>query len=223
MQNILEKVVSFLFLIVNFFLNLIFSISTNLIPPPDELFEVNMVANITSPQQVVWKSDDLIIFITDGDIWEYSISKDSSTNLGKREPNEFVGVGDDGQILLCTIEHFTISSPDEFSTRLVVKDTESDESKEMYFFETIRPISLDSEKIIAVTAVDFLEQFFYEIDIESGDMREIEEPRKNIRQIYIPEEVVVKDIDFSDSGDYVIEDIFGNVYVGIRRKSKNSN
>lgn len=233
MQNILEKIVSFLFLIVNFFLNIIANLTVSMIVP-EEFMDVNMIANITNPQQVVWKSNDSVVFVTDGDIWEYTISEDSSKHIGKRESNDFVGIGDDGEILLCSIEHFTISSRDEFSTRFVIREMEREgskenkeskksegikESKQMEFFETIRPIYLDSKEIIAVTAVDFLEQYFYEIDIESGDMREIKEPRERVTPIYIPEEVEVKNIYFGEGKEYVIEDIFGNVYVSVRKDS----
>ena len=217
MQNILEKIVSFLFLIVNFFLNIIANITVNMILPKESV-DINMIANITSPQQVIWKSSDEIIFVTDADIWEYSISQDISKIIGTRETNEFVGVGEDGEILLCSIEHFTISSDDEFSTKFVVRDLNKEEKREMYFFETIRPIYLDSEKIIAVTAVDFLETYFYEIDIKSGDMEEIEEPKEKISPVFIPEDIDVKDIYFGEDNKYVIEDMFGNVYVSVKEK-----
>ncbi len=217
MQNILEKIVSFLFLIVNFFLNIIANITVNMILPKESV-DINMIANITSPQQVIWKSSDEIIFVTDADIWEYSISQDISKIIGTRETNEFVGVGGNGEILLCSIEHFTISSYDEFSTKFVVRDLNKEEKREMYFFETIRPIYLDSEKIIAVTAVDFLETYFYEIDIKSGDMEEIEEPKEKISPVFIPEDIDVKDIYFGEDNKYVIEDMFGNVYVSVKEK-----
>jgi hypothetical protein len=215
MQNILEKVVSFLFLIVNFFLSIIAKITVNMIIP-EESVNVNMVANITNPQQVIWKSSDEIIFVTDEDIWEYMVSEDSSSHVGKREGNEFVGIGEEGEILLCSIEHFTISSYDEFSTRFVVKGLNNEEEREMYFFETIRPIYLDDEKIVAITAVDFLETHFYEIDIKSGEMKEIEEPKGNIAPVYIPEDIDVKEIYFEENWGYVIEDVFGNLYL-VRR------
>lgn len=212
MQNILEKIVSFLFLIVNFFLSIIAKITVNMIIP-EEFVDINMIANITNPQQVIWRSSDRIIFVTDEDIWEHVVSENSSIHIGKRKPNEFVGLDVDGSILLCEIEHYIISSPDEFSTKFVVKDYNKDEEIEMSFFETIRPIYLDSEKILAVTAVDFLERHFYEIDIKSGEMKEIEEPKSKITPVYIPDDIDVKEIYSGEDGRHVIEDIFGNVYV----------
>jgi hypothetical protein len=215
MQNILEKIVSFLFLIVNFFLSIIAKITVNMVVP-EEFVDVNMVANITNPQQVIWKSSDEILFVTNGDIWEYDITEKSSKKVGERKGNEFVGLTNDGDIMLCEIEHFTISSYDEFSTKFVVKGLNNEEEREMYFFETIRPIYLDSEKILAVTAVDFLETHFYKIDIKSGEMKEVKEPKDNIAPVYIPEDIDIKDIYFGENGDYVLEDVFGNVYVCVK-------
>lgn len=217
MQNILEKIVSFLFLIVNFFLSIIAKITVNMIIP-EEFVDINMIANITNPQQVIWRSSDRIIFVTDEDIWEHVVSENSSIHIGKRKPNEFVGLDVDGSILLCEIEHYIISSPDEFSTKFVVKDYNKDEEIEMSFFETIRPIYLDSEKILAVTAVDFLERHFYEIDIKTGEMKEIEEPKSKITPVYIPEDIEVKEIYSGEDGRHVIEDIFGNVYLLMKKE-----
>jgi hypothetical protein len=217
MKNILEKIVSLLFLIVNFFLGIIAKITVNMIIP-EEFVDINMISNITNPQQVIWRSSDRIIFVTDEDIWEYVVSENSSIHIGKRKPNEFIGVGVNGQILLCSIEHFTISSYDEFSTKFVVKEYNKDEEIEMSFFETIRPIYLDSKKILAVTAVDFLERHFYEIDTKNGEMKEIEEPRSKITPIYIPDDIDVKEIYSGEDGKHVIEDVFGNVYLLIKKR-----
>jgi hypothetical protein len=185
---------------------------------PEEFVDINMIANITNPQQVIWRSSDRIIFVTDEDIWEHVVSENSSIHIGKRKPNEFVGLDVDGSILLCEIEHYIISSPDEFSTKFVVKDYNKDEEIEMSFFETIRPIYLDSEKILAVTAVDFLERHFYEIDIKTGEMKEIEEPKSKITPVYIPEDIEVKEIYSGEDGRHVIEDIFGNVYLLMKKE-----
>jgi hypothetical protein len=185
---------------------------------PEEFVDINMIANITNPQQVIWRSSDRIIFVTDEDIWEHVVSENNSIHIGKRKPNEFVGLDVDGSILLCEIEHYIISSPDEFSTKFVVKDYNKDEEIEMSFFETIRPIYLDSEKILAVTAVDFLERHFYEIDIKTGEMKEIEEPKSKITPVYIPEDIEVKEIYSGEDGRHVIEDIFGNVYLLMKKE-----
>lgn len=132
-----------------------------------------LIPNITNPQQVIWKDMDHIIFVKDADIFEYNIVEKALENVGQRKPNEFVGLDGDKNIVLCVIEHFLINSKDEFSTIFTI------DGKELKFFPTIRPISLQGDTIIAMTAMDFLEQHYYEISIASGEMKEIDEP-KNI-------------------------------------------
>lgn len=152
-----------------------------------------LIPNITNPQQIIWKDMDHVIFVKDENILEYDITEKSFLNVGTRKPNEFVGLDTNGDITLCGIEHFFINSEDEFSTLFTVKE------KDLKFFPTIRPISLNGDIIIAMTALDFLEQHYYEISISSGEMKEIEEP-KDINGV-------------EDKTLYIEKDILGNMYL----------
>jgi len=149
-----------------------------------------LIPEITAPQQIFWKNPENVIFVKDSDIFEFNIVKRSLSKIGNREPNEFVGLDENKAIILCRIEHFIIDSEDEFSTLFTIQD------KELRFFPTIRPISLDGDTIIAMTALDFLEQHYYEISISRGDMKEIS----------IPEATEKGPI-------YIEEDTLGNVYL----------
>ncbi len=149
-----------------------------------------LIPNITNPQQVLWTDMGHVVFVKDADIFEYDIVEKTLENIGIREPNEFVGLDKDGNIVLCGIEHFLINSKDEFSTVFTIN------GKELKFFPTIRPISLDGDTIIAVTALDFLEQHYYEISITSGEIIEIDQP---------------KNIEFQTLS--IQKDILGNVYL----------
>ena len=187
---------------------------------PKEEIAINMVANITSPQQVIWKSSDEIIFVTDADIWEYSISQDMGRIIGTRETNEFVGVDykkeEEKELLFCKIEHYIISSYDEFSTKFTISRKSEEQEKEVSFFQTIKPIYMDEEKIIAKTAMDFLQEHFYIIDINTGELKEIEEPKKKRFKLYIPKDIDFKNAYVRDNERYVIEDLFGNIYVCVK-------
>lgn len=149
-----------------------------------------LIPNIVNPQQVLWKDMDHIIFVKDADIFEYNVVEKTLENIGTRKQNEFVGLDENGNIVLCGIEHFLINSKDEFSTIFTIN------GKELKFFPTIRPISLDGDTILAITALDFLEQHYYEISISSGEMKEIDQP---------------KDIEYQTL--YVQKDFLGNVYL----------
>lgn len=173
--------------------------------------ETYLIENITSPEQVIWKSNDEILLIEEEKIYSHIISKRETSFLMERNPNDFVGIDAEGNIILCSIEHFTISSMNEFSTKFTVL------GKEYYFFETIRPIFLNEEEIIAVTAMDFLEKHFYKIMLNDGSMEEIHEPKRRDFEINIPTDMYVKKVYGRDSNLYIIQDIFGNLYVYIKR------
>jgi len=174
------------------------------------VIDFHMVDNITNPQQVLWKNENSLLFVIDGDIWEYSIESRKKSWVGRRKPNEFVGIDSNDNILLCEFEHYIIYSPDEFSTKFTV--TRDDVISEFYFFETIRPIYLDEEKVIAVTAMDFLEQYQYLIDLEEGSIREIEIENRGF-PVRVPKSIEVKDVHFLNKDIYVVEDVFGNIYL----------
>lgn len=129
-----------------------------------------LIPNITNPEQVIWEDMGHVIFVKDENIFEYDILKDGMTKVGERKVNEFVGMGEDGNLVLCEINHFIVNSKDEFSTVFMVN------GKELKFFPTIRPISLRGDIIVAKTALDFLEQHYYEIHISDGSMKEIPRP-----------------------------------------------
>lgn len=129
-----------------------------------------LVPNITNPEQVILEDIGHVILVKDENILEYDILKDEMRKIGVRKVNEFVGLGKDGNLVLCEINHFVINSYDDFSTVFRVN------GKELKFFPTIRPISLRGDVIIAKTALDFLEQHYYEIHISDGSIKEIPRP-----------------------------------------------
>ncbi len=129
-----------------------------------------LIPNITSPEQVIWEGLGHVIFVKDENIFEYDIWRDDMSKVGERKENEFVGLGEDENLVLCGIEHFIINSQDEFSTVFRVNE------KELKFFPTIQPVSLNGDTILARTALDLLERHYYEIHISDGSMKEIPRP-----------------------------------------------
>ncbi|HAM96927.1 TPA: hypothetical protein DCP76_04000, partial [Patescibacteria group bacterium] len=95
-----------------------------------------LIPNISSPQQIIWKDINHVIFVKDADVFEFDIIEKTLENIGKRKPNEFLGLNENGNIVLCGIEHFMINSMEEFSTVFTI------DGKELKFFPTIRPIYL---------------------------------------------------------------------------------
>lgn len=172
-----------------------------------------LVEGITSPQQVLFLNLENILFVVDKEILKYDLNRRDFEKIGERKQNELVGIGKYGEILFCEFEHFTIFSEDEFSTVFRVKNSKGEIEKEFKFFETIRPVYIDEKYIVAVTAVDFLEQHTYKIDIDSGEKKEIYIPKKQILNPDIPRDKQIKKIYEFKKRIYVVEDLFGNVYV----------
>ena len=174
------------------------------------------IADVTSPQQVIWRDDNRILFVLEDELFEYRVDEETLTEIGKRKPNQFLGIGKDDEIIFCDIEHYMISSLDEFSTKFTVRIPNKKE-KELYFFETIRPLDINGERIIAVTALDFLEKNFYRIDIDNGDKKRIPPLRKEKRTVLVPKDIQFKKAYIRNRERYVVEDVFGNAYLVIQK------
>lgn len=199
LRNMVEKIKVILLLIPKI---LYFALPFNI--------EITYIENIHNPEQVIWRNSNEVIFVTRGKVYQYIVSENKNTFIREIEPNEFVGMDSDGELISCLFEHFTINSEDEFSTRFTVLE------KDLYFFETIRPIHINEEEIIAVTAMDFLEEHFYRIDISNGKMKEIEEPKRRIWSLDISKDIYFKKGYVFNNQRYVIEDIYGNLYMYIK-------
>lgn len=153
-----------------------------------------LIPNVTNPEQVIWEDMGHVIFVKDENIFEYDILTDWMTKVGERKLNEFVGIGEGGNLVLCEIRHFVINSEGEFSTVFKIN------GKELKFFPTIQPISLRGDIIIAKTALDFLEQHYYEIHILDGSMKEIPKPG------------------YARSPFYINKDSNGNIFLTLNMK-----
>lgn len=171
---------------------------------------LEVIRDISSPQQVTWISEEELLLVKAEDIFKYNIYNRSLKKIGERTPNTFVSLNHKGEIIFCEFEHFIIESPDEFSTILRVRDDKGDLRKEIKVFETIRPIWMDEQKIIAVTALDFLEEHFYRIDIETEYKEEVPSPFKQY-SLDIPIYIDVRRVFVRNEELFVIEDMRGNL------------
>ena len=154
-----------------------------------------MLPNIVDVQQIIEIAHSRVLLVNEGDILQVDVLGRKVKKVGERNGNEFVGY--DNGLTFCRIEHYIINSEDEFSTKFTVLDEERDVVKEFQFFETIRPLYLDNNMIVATTAVDFLEKHFYKISVESGEM----------------EEIFLDDLVRKRNVTTIREDVFGNVWV----------
>lgn len=157
-----------------------------------------LVEGIRNPQQVLWQDEYEVILVQDMDIFRLNVLTREQKEIGERQPNEFVGLNSKGELMFCEIQHFLIQERDEYSTIFKIYDQERDLIKELKFFETIRPVYLSDNNIVAVTALDFLETHYYDISIQSGEYKERDE--------------------FVETKSDVLEiDTFGNVYITLER------
>ncbi len=157
-----------------------------------------LVAGIRNPQQVLWRKEYEVILVQDMDMFRLNILTREQQEIGERQPNEFVGLNSNGELMFCEIQHFLIQERDEYSTIFKIYDQERNLVKELKFFETIRPLNLFDNNIVAVTALDFLETHYYDISIQSGEYKEREE--------WLETESEMLEID-----------TFGNVYITLER------
>lgn len=168
---------------------------------------IEVIEGINSPHQVQWISDSEVLIVKNQYIYKYNIYLKSFEKLGERNPNSIVSLNSKGELFFCEFEHFIINSPDEFSTIFNMKDRDGNLIKEIKIFETIRPVWMSEHEIYAVTAVDFLEEHHYMLDIETGEKEEIEEEYP----LDIPRYIDVRRVFVRDQNLYLIEDMNGNL------------
>jgi hypothetical protein len=128
--------------------------------------------NITNTDQIIYINEYKYILVDDENIFEFNALERSLTKVDKRKGNEFIGTYNN-KLLFCIIEHFLIYSADEYSTKFTILDSNRKVIKNLKFFETIRPLYMNGQYIYAVTALDFLEQHRYVIDLQTGLLREV--------------------------------------------------
>lgn len=169
------------------------------------------IEGVSNVQQAIWVNEKEILFVKDSEIFLFNIENKEKKYLAERKGNEFVGIGRN-EVLLCSIEHYEIQSMNEFSTIFKIYNKQRDNTKELKFFETIRPVYMNDEVIIAVTALDFLEEHFYKINIENGKYEEIKIERKKYN-VKIPKGFQMKKAFIRNQNKYIVEDLFGNLYI----------
>lgn len=155
-----------------------------------------LVSGISNVGQVIWVNEYRVVFVKDENIYSYDVEDDILEHIEERNTNEFVGVSNDGSVLKCGIENYVIRTRDEFSTKYTI------DGKELWFFETIRPIYMDDDVIVSVTGLDFLQQHMYVTHILKGDLIEVEDIPKRISNPYV-----------FNRRRYFVEDVFGNLYL----------
>lgn len=131
-----------------------------------------LLPNINSIDQIIYINEYKYIIVEDENIFEFNAFKRGFKKISEREVNEFVGIGNKG-LIFCNIEHFLIYSEDEYSTKFTIMDNNRNIVKELKFFETIRPLYINDKYIYAITALDFLEQHTYIIDIQNESLTEV--------------------------------------------------
>lgn len=169
---------------------------------------IEVIEGINSPHQVQWISDSEVLIVKNQYIYKYNIYLKSFEKLGERNPNSIVSLNSKGELFFCEFEHFIIHSPDEFSTIFRIIDKDGNLIKEIKIFETIRPVWMNEREIYAVTAVDFLEEHHYMLDIEREEKVEIEEEEYPLD---IPKDIDVRRVFVRDKDTYLIEDMDGNL------------
>lgn len=170
-----------------------------------------LLPNINNPDQIIYINDYKYIIVDDENIFEFNAFNRSLKREDKREPRQFIGVGNNG-LLFCNIEHYIINSEDEYSTRFIILDNNRKVTKELKFFETIRPLYINDRYIYAVIALDFLEQHTYVIDIQKELLIEVNSfPNRINRSVHFK-----SDIFGNITVSYTIRDIIKTIIATLK-------
>jgi hypothetical protein len=91
-------------------------------------------------------------------------------------------------LYICSWENFEISSPEEFST-LISWSKYGSSPEDIWIKKTVKPIKCLPDKIIAANAFPTLQEKYYEINLETGDSKEINE--EEIQSQEVPQNIKV--------------------------------
>lgn len=170
---------------------------------------INQISDIQNPEQVLNYNNDFFVIVEQENIFKYYFDTKVLESITTRERNELVGLDSNNELQFCRFEHRMINSYDEFSTTFKILNNQKEIVQTFDFFETIRPISLRGNILIAKTAVDFLEEHYYEINIETGLRKEIDPLIENKLSLNIDMEI--KKIFFYNQR-ILIQDSNGYIY-----------
>lgn len=176
---------------------------------PNEWYLLESVVNI---DQVIWLDDSHTYIVSEEKVLLVDLRNGSRVESGERGVNELVGIDKEGDLLYCRFENFSISKIGEYSTYAKIYNGGRELIKEFKFLETLRPILLYDTKLVLVTALDILEERYFEADLGDGTYKEIPVKFRDFN-VYIPKGMQVKEVYYRSNDRYIVEDLFGNVYV----------
>ena len=175
-------------------------------------FYIEPIYNIYSAQKIIWLTEQDVIIVDKYDIYKYNIYTEEKIFLAKNDNDYFVGITSTEQLEYCSYTNRRISSLEEYSTTIDIYDDTNTLLHSYDYFETILPIYFRDNIIIAKTSVDFLEQHYYKIDIDTGEKEEYY-PNMVNKKYSVKKDIKVKVIFPLNEDIYFIEDIFGNLYL----------
>lgn len=164
-------------------------------------------------KQVFWFDSSNVLVVSDLTVYRYDIETKQEVVMKYIERNTVVGL-DGEEIVECKFKQFVKRNMDDVATTVFFKDKEFD------FKDSVIPVYCNSNYIYLKNAFDFLEDYFYKINIKENKIEDIEEKEiKEVidsiqtldnRKVYISENGYVEVRENSQSPSLFLEHFFSN-------------
>jgi hypothetical protein len=191
----------------------------------DDIYITNFVENISSPQQVLWRSKDEVIFATDEKFSKYSFRTNRTEDIRMKDGNEIVGITENKELIYCKYDIFMRYTEEDYAMKISIFDNEHNSVKEINLYDSFQPLFIDEKYIEGVTAMPFLLPYRYKVDIESMEVvekewnGELDEQNRRPEGLNLPYNIDVKKAYCLTKEKCIIVNSVGNTFAYEKKSS----
>ncbi len=184
----------------------------------DDIYTTSFVENISSPQQVIWKSENEVIFATNEKFYIYSFQTNSSDDIREKDGNEIVGVKENGDLIYCKYDIFMRYTEKDYAMKVGIYDNNHNFVKSIDLYNSFLPLYINEKYIEGITTMPFLVPYTYRVDIDSSQVQEtegIEDLEKRYSRpngLNLPNDIDVAKAYCLNNEKCIIENSVGNIF-----------
>ncbi len=183
-------------------------------------YSINFIGNMPSLGQVIWISQDQVLFSSEDQVYIYTFSKMSTELVGKKKQNEIVGIDNNRQLIYCEYTIYTRYTEEDFAMTIRIYDYNHNFLKEKKLYDSFLPQNTDGRYVTGVTILPFLIPYKYTVDMDSGDVQKEEYTEdKDLVNIYqkpesleLPENIFIQKAYCFDEHRCILEDKYKSLF-----------
>lgn len=130
------------------------------------------IEEVTNPQQIFWYKNNLLV-VKNSKIYELDLEERILQDFGIIDKDEILGEMD-GDLVFMKFQNHIIHSPEEKATDIEILDMKREEVFSESFHETIKPVNIKKDFLIAEDNYLNSLQRTYKINLETGEIEHFE-------------------------------------------------